>query len=230
MNLQQLEIIDLDHDKARGKINASNFPNECPICHNKIEPLYQTGFLKKVSYNKEVELIFLCPVSSCREVFIAYYTAYTPAHQSERFNLKKTAPKEVSPVKFSDIVENISPSFSKIYNQANSAEAMGLVDICGAGYRKSLEFLIKDYLISLDPEEVEKIKNEQLGISIKNRVEHKQLNEVAKRAAWLGNDETHYERRWDQKELKDLKLLIDLTVRWIETDKITEEIVTDMSE
>lgn len=230
MSMEQVEVIDLDNGKARSKINASSFPNECPICHNKIEPLYHAGFLKKVSYNKEAELIFLCPVSNCREIFIAYYNAITPAHQSERYNLQKTAPTEVKSVKFSDIVEGISPSFPKIYNQAHSAEATGLTDICGAGYRKALEFLIKDYLISLDKKEEDKIKKEQLGASIKNRVEHKQLKEVAKRAAWLGNDETHYERRWDQKELKDLKLLIDLTVRWIETDKITEEIVADMSE
>ncbi|MGF6947536.1 hypothetical protein QF028_000029 [Neobacillus sp. B4I6] len=38
---------------------------------------------------------------------------------------------------------------------------------------------------------------------------------MAERAVWLGNDETHYVRKWDDKDLKDLKNLIDLTVYFI---------------
>lgn len=38
---------------------------------------------------------------------------------------------------------------------------------------------------------------------------------MAERATWLGNDETHYVRKWENKDLKDLKNLIDLTVYFI---------------
>ncbi|MDM5198975.1 hypothetical protein QUF79_13185 [Fictibacillus enclensis] len=38
---------------------------------------------------------------------------------------------------------------------------------------------------------------------------------MAERATWLGNDETHYVRKWDDKDLKDLKNLIELTVYFI---------------
>lgn len=33
---------------------------------------------------------------------------------------------------------------------------------------------------------------------------------------WLGNDETHYVRRWEEKDLSDLKRLISMTVSWID--------------
>jgi hypothetical protein len=35
---------------------------------------------------------------------------------------------------------------------------------------------------------------------------------MAKRAIWLGNDETHIVRKWEKKDLQDLKSLICITV------------------
>jgi len=53
-------------------------------------------------------------------------------------NAEKAFPKEV---------EKYSKNFIVIYNQAFTAEINGLTEICGLGYRKAFEFLIKDYLI-----------------------------------------------------------------------------------
>lgn len=70
--------------------------------------------------------------------------------------------------------------------------------ICGVGYRKALEFLIKDYLISGESgeERKEAIKNKFLGNCIQYDVVNEQIKIVAQRAVWLGNDETHYTRIW----------------------------------
>lgn len=38
---------------------------------------------------------------------------------------------------------------------------------------------------------------------------------MAERATWLGNDGAHYVRKWEDKDLQDLKNLIDLTVYFI---------------
>ncbi len=53
------------------------------------------------------------------------------------------------------------------------------------------------------------------------------LREIAKRAAWLGNDETHYVRKWEGKDLEDLKRLISLTIHWIEMEKLTADVMAD---
>jgi hypothetical protein len=53
---------------------------------------------------------------------------------------------------------------------------------------------------------------------------------VAKRAVWLGNDETHYERLWEGKTIEDLKRLIDLTVHWIAMEIDTEDALKEMPE
>ena len=41
----------------------------------------------------------------------------------------------------------------------------------------------------------------------------------------LGDDETHYERRWIDKDLNDLKNLIRLTVNWIANEEIGQAVL-----
>ena len=50
----------------------------------------------------------------------------------------------------------------------------------------------------------------------------------ASRATWLGNDETHYIKKWPDKDLSDLKKLIDLTLHWISADILTRELELSM--
>jgi len=132
----------------------------------------------------------------------------------------------------------VSPDFCAIYEEAFKAEQCGLLLVAGPGYRKALEFLIKDYIIGrlteTDAEKLalEKAKAEKtlLGTCIKDYVKSEQIKEIAKRAAWLGNDETHYVRKWEDKDLKDLKKLISLTLHWIEVETLTLEVIADMPE
>jgi hypothetical protein len=118
-----------------------------------------------------------------------------------------------------------------IYNQAYFAEQINLDQICGVGYRKSLEFLIKDYLISKETEKQvkENIRKKFLNNCIQDHVQNDNIKNVAKRAVWLGNDETHYVRVWANKDVKNLKQLIDLTVRWIENEVETERVLQEMT-
>jgi len=67
-----------------------------------------------------------------------------------------------------------------------------------------------------------------LAPCIAKYVKNDQIKEIAKRAAWLGNDETHYVRKWEGKDLEDLKKLIALTIHWIEMEKLTADVIQDM--
>ena len=132
---------------------------------------------------------------------------------------------------FSPIITELSSAFVKIYNEAYAAEQMSLMEICGVGYRKALEFLVKDYaIVGKDEETVEKIKKSFLGPCIESYVTDARIKEVAKRAVWLGNDETHYVRKWENKDVQDLKGLIRLTIRWVEQEKETERLLEEMKE
>ena len=53
---------------------------------------------------------------------------------------------------------------------------------------------------------------------------------MAKRATWLGNDETHYFRKWEDKDLSDLKKLIEMTVHFISMDFSYDKYIGEMEE
>lgn len=192
---------------------------DCPFCHARITPKYL--------FLHDDNLFAYCPNSECNKHFVlrVYYTG-TGSYISVCPNSRPTQKQ------FSKIIQIVSALFPEIYNQAFYAEQISLNQICGTGYRKALEFLIKDYLLSRISEEEserrEDIKNKFLGKCISEDVANEQIKIVAKRAAWLGNDETHYVRKWTEKDVSHLKQLIELTVRWIENEIETQELLADM--
>ena len=192
---------------------------ECPFCHALVNPRY--------IYLHYQSLFAVCPNSDCNQHFIL-----TSDYTGTRF--EKVEPNSTPGKReFSNTIRSVSPDFEKIYNQAYHAEQIHLDQICGVGYRKALEFLIKDYLIShvveTDADKVV-IKKTFLDKCIQDYVSNEQVKIVARRAVWLGNDETHYTRKWENKDVSHLKRLIDLTVRWIESDIETKELLQDMPE
>ncbi len=163
-----------------------------------------------------------CTNPSCNHTFIAEYNSNYFVRVEPSHSLNKR--------EFSSIIESISLSFCEIFNQAFAAQQMKLTQICGVGYRKALEFLIKDYVISKDATKTESIREKLLGNCINEDVTDERIKQVAKRATWIGNDETHYVRKWEDKDVNDLVALIDLTIRWIESEKETEKLLESMPE
>jgi hypothetical protein len=171
-----------------------------------------------------LELVFLCPRLTCHRFFIARYT-YSPLKE---YILENCVPFEPIQHEFSDHIETISSRFCRIFNESGNAELQGWKLVAGPGYRKALEFLIKDYISGLRPTDAEVIAHTQLGPCINNYVTNDNVKTTAERAAWIGNDETHYARRWEDKDLDDLKTLIELTVHWIEMEIMTKKMLGDM--
>lgn len=80
--------------------------------------------------------------------------------------LVETAPMTVQGKSFGPAVEAVSPAFVKIYAEAEQALALGLKEIAGPGFRKALEFLIKDYAKKIsDPSTHPDIEKKLLGPS-----------------------------------------------------------------
>lgn len=202
-----------------GTTTINNHPDQCPFCHHKITPINLFGFNNN---NYTFDVMQLCPNSSCQKTFISIYT-----NSSRQFTGQTTQGTLVGK-DFSATINEISTSFTTIYNQAFCAEQQNLTEICGVGYRKALEFLIKDYLIKKNPSNATIIENKFLGPCINDLVNDTRIQSVAKRAVWLGNDETHYVRKWEGKNLEDLKKLIELTVHWIEMETLTETFEEEM--
>jgi hypothetical protein len=74
------------------------------------------------------------------------------------------------------------------------------------------------------------IEKAPLGKVIEDFIEDPRIKDMAKRAAWLGNDEVHYLRKWEDKDLGDLLALIELTVYSIECEKLSKNYLAEMPE
>jgi hypothetical protein len=211
------------------RVEVAQFPDQCPICHFAIEPKFGELAHVTAGFDASLELVFQCPRLRCQRLFISRYRK-SRLPGTYHFDLEASVPFEPFEVNFSETLKSISPMFCNIANEAQNAEHKGWKLIAGPGYRKALEFLIKDYLCRSRPDDANKIKSAQLGLCIANYVDDSRIKATAARAAWLGNDETHYVRKWEDKDLEDLKKLIQLTVHWIEMQELTEGIISDMPE
>ena len=175
--------------------------------------------------NRRLEIVFRCPRQECESYFIGRYNQLSG---TSLYELSQCLPLTIETSKSDDTVQKISPDFVSVFREAEEAELRNLRLVCGPGYRKALEFLIKDYVIRLNPDKVEEIKKLNLGRCISDYVKNDKINNIAARAVWLGNDETHYLRKWEGKDLQDLKNLISLTAHWIVMEELTEATLKDM--
>lgn len=199
-----------------------NTPIACPHCKMTMIPKY---IFMDNDERRGQSVFCRCTNPSCNHTFIAEYVSNHFSRVEPNYGLDK--------MKFSSRIEKVSPYFCEIYNQAYAAQQMNLMQICGVGYRKALEFLIKDYIIaniSKDQSKVESIKAKRLGKCIEDDVADERIKQVAKRATWIGNDETHYVRIWEEKDVGDLVALINLTIFWIESVIGTKELLESMPE
>lgn len=204
-------------------ISVNVLPDFCPICHFGVNPSFITGFRCDASDN--VDVLYVCPKADCKKMFIA---SYRMDFMKGVFFLRTLLPRTPKTVDVVQEVADISPQFAEIYRQAFQAEAYGLGEIAGVGFRKSLEYLIKDYCTAQNPEKEDDIKKRPIAQVIEAFVSNENVKQCAKRAIWLGNDETHYVRKWEGKDIKDLKLLIQITVNWIQQEVITKKLLEDM--
>ena len=211
--------------KSHSKIYLMDFPSECPHCHKSISPETVYGHFNKSDI--QMEVLLNCPDLNCCKSFIAYYDI---DNKSQSYYTGIVSQGSIKGRSFSETICNVSENFIQIYNQAFAAEQQNLTEICGVGFRKALEFLIKDYAIKKNPDKKEQIEAKLLGKCIDDYIDNLKIKSVAKRAAWLGNDQTHYVKKWEGQNLSGLKKLIDLTVHWIEMEELTSSFEEEMPE
>jgi hypothetical protein len=213
-------------------IDIDHYPDTCPICHVAGSMQKHVAYVRNSEQvgSEKAQIVLQCPKLDCRKFFIAYYVISTVNGSTFGTRYSHSKPKNYQGTNFPEHIRNISSEFIAIYNQAEKSEADGLDKIAGVGYRKSFVFLIKDYLISKAADEaaIDAIKSKNLGACINDDISNDNIKTVASRATWLGNDETHYSRVWTDRDINDLKQLINLSVYWIDSEIITTSLVQDM--
>lgn len=222
-NKNNLIRLETHYDDNTGRhVEYNKIPDECPICHFGIDVRIKLAYRRNFAA-EDSQVIFQCPRKDCLSFFIGYYKGFPESHNP--YILTNIAPEKHLERDFGDIIISISPQFAVIYNESSIAEQLKLTQICGVGYRKALEYLIKDYAIyhAIDDSQKEEIKSKFLSSVIKDHIDDENIQDIASRATWLGNDETHYVRKWIDKDINDLKTLIELTIRWIELVEMSSD-------
>lgn len=207
------EIVDIccwDGTPLRIKIR---FPDVCPVCHKQVYPKFIYGHFDSTDRNG-ITCLFSC---SCGNIFMS---KYENEHYDNAARYIGSVPDGFDEIEFSDGISKLSPNFVKIYNQAAHAETLDLNLICGMGYRKAIEYLVKDFCVSKSPADKDKILGENLASSV-NRLDNPGLHDLAKACKDLGNDETHVIVKYDE-GLPELKNYISGLISYIELDLLVQ--------
>ena len=195
-----------------------NVNSSCPICKHAINPIVYDGLYHlHPSGVIEAFVMHLCP--NCESLYCSKYGAANDRHL---LSLDASYPYARENIAFPQCIQDISANFCKIYNESYVAEKQGLTSICGVGYRKALEFLTKDYMIRKSPDDTEAIRKESLGQTI-NRIDDIRIKTLSERTAWIGNDETHYVRKHENKDMSDMKKFIEALINFIVYESTFEE-------
>lgn len=205
--------------------------DQCPHCKVSVTPdIIYAITSKKYEYSQSnyAAILVQCPSNNCSQFYIDYF--YLPATQSNIS--KKTSRKEkyfYKPLLSNDLPNEVNekfPEFNEIYSQAIQAENYGLNQIAGVGYRKALEFLVKQYCIHKNSENEETIKKEALGSTIANRLsDFPKIQLLAKAATWIGNDETHFVRKHKDHDIASMKKFIKSAATFISADLDADEAI-----
>lgn len=196
-----------------GKSTTIYKPTICPHCHHGSDFNYVSQGQTFFDGSIHLYVVWLCPIDSCKRLNCAYYSS-SPSYLD--FQYLRTLDGTIKEYNVPERVKNLSEKFEITYNQSAIAEHNNLTEIAGMGYRKAIEYLIKDYLISIKPDEEENIKKLLLMKCITQLLPaegmHITMKETLERCIWLGNDHSHYVAYHTDFSIVDMKALISLVL------------------
>lgn len=204
----------------------------CPHCGKNMSPRIHAGVSESdygaSGHDNTAALLLSCVVCDM------YFTRMFKLNELNKYGLPEEVKLSYNPPIDANIPEKIntiSKDFPEIYMQALKAKQANLKQIYGMGLRKALEFLVKDFGIYLHPESAEDIKQRQLGYVIDNYFkEFADITALFKAATWIGNDETHYERKHPDKDAETINRFISVTMSQISSRLTLDEAVTMIEE
>lgn len=199
-------------------------PEVCPHCGKFMSPRLVEAFNLNTPFEELLNIltVYCCTFSDCHKFFALHYK-----RQFSNNNFTEAEKYYYRPpinVNLPENIEKVSPMFVEIYKEAVQAEQDGLDNIAGVGYRKAAEFLIKDYAISKNPDQEDQVKKMYLGNVISEYLgDFPKVQSLARAVAWIGNDETHYVRKHNDKDIQDLKKFILATAQFLAADYDADE-------
>lgn len=186
-------------------------PCICPYCGTIVSPRFTN--LANLNYNENTQIALVTfYIECCQKLFFCTYHL-----KGNQYNFLYSYPSEqLKPLP--DSIKEISPRFCELYNQCLTAESNNHLELAGSGFRNALEVLIKDYAITQLVKPKEEVKSKKLYQAIKDYMKTINLHHSAEVVRILGNDNTHYVRKYDQIGFDILKKYMEIFIQVIDTE------------
>ena len=181
--------------------------NQCPFCGYFNSPKKISDMYVHNDYLKPMVLIF--ETSCCNKHFLSLYII-----ENGEAKLIKTYPTG-SPDVFPQTIQELSPNFIKLHTQAKTSENNAHFELASTGYRNALEFLVKDFAIKVLNKSVEEVASKSLYKAIEDYLPNENLIKSADVVRILGNDNTHYLRKYPDIDIFTLKTYLQYFVEII---------------
>lgn len=187
-------------------------PMLCPICSAFVDGSRLDSKLFSGIGDSNMGFVkYRCP--HCSKAYIVAYEYDTEAKTTTFRGFFPTATEVLE----SKLLIDLSPGFENYFNQAMRAEKAGDLELAAIGFRTALECLVKDYAIT----ELQKDRNEviqkKLFGAISEYLGERDLIAAADVVRILGNDYTHYERKYPQHDYELLKSYLQIFMKLVET-------------
>lgn len=213
----------------RNKEILVNVPEQCPLCESIMSPIvFPNAVISDTPIEKTwpgnflvFQVAFITRCTKCKRLYTNVFEIYKDNYNN--LNISKNVYHQTKmpniDINFSENIQALSPMFIKTYTQAIQAEKLNLNELSGMGFRKALEFLTKDFAIKLTPDNTEKIEKMPLSQVINNELSNslEDISILLKNATWLGNDETHYIKKFPDKDISDMKRYISAAIKLIDS-------------
>lgn len=187
-----------------------NKVSTCPYCGISTDATQVSLYPLDITNGRIVDVTYKC--TSCDKIFHVSYKKFTEEENYQPFSVFPNFTGR----KFSEHITNTSSRFVKLYNQAYKAEYDCNYELAGCGYRNALEVLIKDYAINVLNVPKKEVKDKKLYRAIETYLPDVDMSNCADVVRILGNDNTHYERDYENIDFQVLKQYLDIFIDMID--------------
>lgn len=185
-------------------------PSACPHCGIGTDATITET--KVFSFNDGKLLAASCRCTSCNKIFF-----FACERKKDNNAIVACLHPDISLMSYTnETLGLISERFMDMYNQALQAEHLGNIELAAMGYRSSLEILVKDYAISELGLPKDEVAGKNLHNAIKDYLKQEDLVNTADVIRILGNDYTHYNRKYPQHDFELLKGYMEIFLKQIE--------------
>ena len=123
----------------------------------------------------------------------------------------------------------ISPRFVELYTQSFDAEQNSYFELAGSGYRNAIEILIKDFAINELRISEKEVCKKTLSKAIESYLPNLNASISADVMRVLGNDYTHYERRYKEIDFEILKRYLQIFISSIDCEYLIKHPVVPIN-